>query len=45
MPKKTKKQSKGKVPKGSHRMPDGSIMKNKNMKKKNKGKKKTKRTY
>ena len=28
------KKKKGKVPKGSHRMPDGSIMKDKDMKKK-----------
>jgi len=34
-----KKKTNKKVPKGSHRMPDGSIMKDKDMKKKNKKKK------
>jgi len=38
--KKPKKKVKGKVPKGSHRMPDGSIMKNSDMTK-SKGKKKS----
>ena len=31
MPSKSKKSTKGKVPKGSHRMPDGSIMKDSDM--------------
>ena len=35
-----KKKAKGKVPKGSHRMPNGSIMKDSKMKKKKKGGKK-----
>ena len=34
--KKTKKKPKGRVPKGSHRMADGSIMKDSDMKKKKK---------
>lgn len=35
--KQQRKVGKGKVPKGSHRMPDGSIMKDKDMKKKKGG--------
>lgn len=38
----SKKQNDKKVPKGHHRMPDGSIMKDSDMKKKNKKTKKNK---
>ena len=40
-----KSKSKSKVPKGSHRMPDGSIMKDSDMKKKSKTKRSKKKVY